>query len=138
MSRLDRMKKILEVNAAIHAAKPINPNAEKILEEMLDKAIPMAAYYDGTDIERVIFCDAIDEGLDATKIHNAIEKLTKFDKYQNYVCMSILLGIDKIAKAFIILGIHPRVTEAIDEYFISKKSADEEKQDDEGRKYNHE
>lgn len=144
MSRLDRMRKIFESNSSTDAAKP---DAEKILEEMLDKAIPMAAYYDGTDIERAIFCDAIDEGLSATKIHNAIGKLTEFDKYQNYRCMSILIGVDKIASAFIILGIHPRVTESIDDYLNFKRTAglarmdevdDEEEQTDEGRTCNHE
>lgn len=131
MSRLDRMRKIFEANSSTDAAKLIDPNAEKILEEMLDKAIPMTAYYDGTDIATAIFCDAIDEGLSATKIHNAIEKLTKFDKYQNYVCTSILLSVNKIAKSFIILGIHPRLTESIDAYF--ERSVNEKKQDDEER-----
>lgn len=135
MSRLDRMRKGFKANASVDAAKPINPNAEKILEDMLDKAIPMMAYCDGTDIERAIFEDALDEGLIATEIHDAIEKLTEFDKYQNYKCMSILLGVDKFAKAFIILGMHPRV-ESIDAHF--ERSVNEEKQDEEGRKYNHE
>ena len=101
MSRLDKMRKIFEANASIDAAKLINPNAEKILEELIDKAIPMMAYYDENDIKEAIFDDAIDKGLNAFDIYNTMPKLIELDKY-NHGCECILFGVKRIAKEHLI------------------------------------
>jgi hypothetical protein len=97
MSRLDKMRKIFEANASIDAAKPINPNAEKILKILFDKAIPMMAYYNEHDIEEAIFDDAIDEGLNAFDIYSTMPKLIELNKY-NRECLFILIGVKIIAK----------------------------------------
>jgi hypothetical protein len=101
MSRLDKMRKIFEANASIDAAKPINPNAEKILEELIDKAIPMIAYYNENDIKEAIFDDAIDKGLNAFDIYSTMPKLIELNKY-NRECLFILIGVKRIAKEHLI------------------------------------
>lgn len=83
MTRLDRLQEIID------AAKPINPNAEKMLKELFDKAIPMVAYFKKDDIEEAIFGDAIDKGLSATDIRIAIDKMYDSGAYNGY---SFLLG----------------------------------------------
>ena len=99
MSRLDKMWEIFEANASITAVKPINPKSKEILKSLIDKAIPMMTYYSENDIKEAIFNDAIDEGLNAFDIHEAIEMLFALDKYHNYRCMTILFGLDRIANA---------------------------------------
>ena len=101
MSRLDKMWEIFETDASIDAVKQINPKAKEILKNLIDKAIPMMTYYSENDIKEAIFDDAIDEGLNAYDIHEAIPKIIELAKYHNYRCMNILFGIDRIANAYL-------------------------------------
>lgn len=99
MSKLDKMWEIFEANVSTDTIKPINQKAKEILKNLIDKAIPMMTYYSENDIKGAIFDDAIDEGLTAYDIHDAIPKIIELDKYHNYRCMTILFGIDRIANA---------------------------------------
>ena len=99
MSRLEKMWKIFESNTS--AVKPTNPKAKEILITLIDKAIPLVAYYGENDIKEAIYDDAVDEGLTASDIHDAIPKIIELGKYHNYRCMTILFGIDRIANAYL-------------------------------------
>jgi len=123
MSRLDKMWEIFEANVSIDAVKPINQKAKEILKNLIDKAIPMMTYYSENDIKEAIFDDAIDEGLTAFDIHDAIPKIIELDKYHNYRCMTILFGLDRIANA------HLTFKRSADLARMDE-DADEEKQDD--------
>ena len=124
MSRLDKMWEIFETDASIDAVKQINPKAKEILKNLIDKAIPMMTYYSENDIKEAIFDDAIDEGLNAYDIHEAIPKIIELAKYHNYRCMTILFGIDRIANAYLSFK-SPSELARMDE------DVDDEKQDDE-------
>ena len=86
MSKLDRMQQIID------ASKPINPNSEKILKELVRKAVPMISYYMTEDVGEAIFNDAMDEGLSATEIHIAVMKLYNSGAYNGY--LSLLGDVD--------------------------------------------
>lgn len=98
-------------------------DAEKVLEELINKITPVMDYYTNHDIEVAIFSDAVDEGLSAAEINNAIPKMVMscildeivFEKY-NLRCQEILIGVGRIARG----------------YLDRIKSA-EEKQDEEGK-----
>ena len=123
MSKLDKMWEIFESNQSVDAVKPINPKAKEILKNLIDKAIPMMTYYSENDIKEAIFDDAIDEGLNAYDIHEAIPKIIELAKYHNYRCMTVLFGIDRIANAYLSFK-SPSELARINE------DADEEVQDD--------
>ena len=124
MSRLDKMWEFFEANVSIDAVKPINPKAKEILKNLIDKAIPMMTYYSENDIKEAIFDDAIDEGLNAYDIHDAIPKIIELAKYHNYRCMTILFGIDRIANAYLSFKSPSELAHMDDD-------ADEETQDNE-------
>ena len=123
MRRLDKMWDIFEANVSIDTVKPINQKAKEILKNLIDKAIPMMTYYSENDIKEAIFDDAIDEGLTAFDIHDAIPKIIELDKYHNYRCMTILFGLDRIANS------HLTFKRSADLARMDE-DADEEKQDD--------
>ena len=115
MSKLDKMWEIFEANVSIDAAKPINPKAKEILKNLIDKAIPMMTYYNENDIKEAIFDDAIDEGLTAYDIHDAIPKIIELAKYHNYRCMTVLFGVDRIANAYLTFKSHSELTRIDDD-----------------------
>lgn len=128
MSRLDNMQKIID------AGKPINPNADKILTELINRGIPMLDYFPNDDVEKAIFNDAIDEGLSATEIHIAINNIYNSGTFKGF---PVLLGnIDYIAKK----GLNSersadlaRMNEATEEKKMRRTRKKKEKQDEEGK-----
>ena len=68
---------------------------EKVLEDMICVAIPAMSFSNEHTVSKAIFNDAIEAGLTADEIHNAVNALWISDRYDDL--LSLLFAIDKLA-----------------------------------------